>query len=244
MTDNKKNIEKRFTELYERAYERYYIAFTEFLNLEEQSILAQSRLPCMTFGGYEGAERIVAAFGETVQTDDFPIVCVCLKPASQKFADRLSHRDFLGALMNLGIRRELLGDIFIYDGCGYLFCLEKIGAYIADNLTRVKHTSIKAQLTDSLPALAAPDVQSQELIVSSCRADVLLAAVYKLSRKDASLLFQQGKVFVNSIQTANCSYTAKENDIFSVRGFGRFQFISTVRTTKKDRIVAELKIYR
>lgn len=244
MTDDSKIIEKRFNELYGRAYDKYYTTYTEFLNLEEQSILAQSCLPCVTFGGYDSAERVVAAFGEDISTEDFPIVCVCIKPTAQKFADKLSHRDFLGALINLGIKRELLGDIIIDGNCGYLFCLEKIGTYIADNLTRVKHTTIKAELTDSLPSLAAIQPEVQELIIASLRLDVLIAAVYKLSRKEASLLFQQGKVFVNSRQTTNSSYTAKENDIFSVRGFGRFQYISTIRTTKKDRMVVELKIYR
>lgn len=244
MTDSKKITEKRFNELYDRAYDKHYTAFTEFLNLEEQSILAGSYLPCVTYGGYEGAERVVAGFGENVGTDDFPIVCVCIKPASQKFADKLSHRDFLGALMNLGIRRELLGDIIIYENCGYLFCLEKIGEYVTDSLTKVKHTTIKAEVTDSLPFLTSIQPTSQELIVSSLRLDVLISAVYRLSRKEASLLFQQGKVFVNSAQTTNSSYTAKENDIFSVRGFGRFEYISTVRSTKKDRLVVELKIYR
>lgn len=244
MTDNKKIIEKRFNELHGRAFDKHYTTFTEFLNLEEQSVLAESYLPCVTFGGYDNSQRVVAAFGENISTDDFPIVCVCLKPTAQKFADKLSHRDFLGALMNLGIKRELLGDIIIEGNCGYLFCLEKIGKYIADNLTKVKHTTIKAELKDGLPALAAVQPEAQELIVASLRLDVLIAAVYRLSRKEASLLFQQGKVFVNSRQTTNSSYTAKENDVFSVRGFGKFQYISPIRTTKKDRMVVELKIYR
>lgn len=244
MTDNKKIIEKRFTELYGRAFDKHYTTFTEFLNLDEQSILAESCLPCTTFGGYENSQRVVAAFGEDTDINNFPIVCVCLKPTAQKFADKLSHRDFLGALMNLGIKRELLGDIIIDNNCGYLFCLEKIGAYIADNLTKVKHTAIKAELMESLPTLSAAQPEEQELIVASLRLDVLIAAVYKLSRKDASLLFQQGKVFVNSRQTTNSSYMAKENDIFSVRGFGKFQYISPIRTTKKDRMVVELKIYK
>ena len=102
-------IEKRFEELNERAYERGYNTFSDFLNIEEQSVLKSTYLPCVLFGGYPMAERVVAGFGDDLNDEKFPIVCICVKPLMQKFADELSHRDFLGALMNLGIKRELLG---------------------------------------------------------------------------------------------------------------------------------------
>lgn len=108
-------LEKRFNELYNRANQNYYPVFSDFLNLEEQSVLAKSYLPCVLYGGYEGAERVVAGFGDNVCEQDFPIRCVEIKPVNKKFADKLSHRDFLGGLMNLGIKRELLGDIIIFE---------------------------------------------------------------------------------------------------------------------------------
>ena len=80
-------------------------------------------------------------------------------------------------------------------------------------------------------------------MVSSLRLDVLISAVYKLSRSEASKLFTTGKVFVNSKITENTSYQTKENDIISVRGFGRFVFIAQLRKTKKDRFVTEIKKY-
>ena len=100
-------IEKRFEELNERAYERGYNTFSDFLNMEEQSVLKSTFIPCVLFGGYSMAERVVAGFGEDLNDEKFPIVCVCAKPLIQKFADELTHRDFLGALMNLGIKRVI-----------------------------------------------------------------------------------------------------------------------------------------
>ena len=71
------------------------------------------------------AERVVAGFGEDLNDEKFPIVCVCAKPLIQKFADELTHRDFLGALMNLGIKRELVGDIIVDDSKYCPKCMEK-----------------------------------------------------------------------------------------------------------------------
>lgn len=235
--------EKRFNELYNRAYTKSYKVFSEFLNLEEQSILANAYLPFITYGGYDMAERIVAGFGEDIEKTDFPICCLIISPVMQKFADKLTHRDFLGALMNLGIKREMLGDIIITDNCGYLFCLKPISGYIKDNLNRIKHTNVNVTETDSLPDNIIKKPEPSELVVSSRRLDVLVSAVYKLSRNEASRLFSAGKIFVNSRLTENTSYQIKDNDVISVRGFGRFTFSQQLRKTKKDRLVVEVSIY-
>lgn len=235
--------EKRFNELYNRAYEKSYNVFSDFLNMEEQSILSASYLPCTVCGGYPMAERVIAGFGENLKNAYFPITYLVISPIKQKFSDTLTHRDFLGALMNLGIKRETLGDIIVADNCGYLICLTQIAPYIKDNLTRIKHTSIKITQTDSLPDNIIKEPAAAELVVSSLRLDVLVSAVYKLSRSEASKLFAAGKIFVNSKMTENTSYQTKENDVISVRGFGRFVFSTQLRKTKKDRLVIEIKKY-
>ncbi len=113
--------------------------------MEEQSELASLNLPCdyATFGGYDGAERAVAAFGNGCQYAEFPVKIIKAEPLSQKFADKLSHRDFLGSLMGLGIKRNVLGDIVIKENTGYIFCLDSIADYIVQNLDKVRHTGVK-----------------------------------------------------------------------------------------------------
>lgn len=237
-------LEKRFNELYNRANQNYYPVYSDFLNLEEQSILAKTYLPCLLYGGYEGAERVVAGFGDNVGEQDFPIKCVEIKPVNKKFSDKLSHRDFLGSLMNLGIKRELLGDIIIFENCGYLFCLEKIADYITDNLSRVRHTTVEAFVVESPPIKAVEPKGEEEMVLASLRIDVAVCQVYNLSRNEGAKLFETGKIFVNSKQLESRSCQLKEGDTVSVRGYGRFQFLSVVRKTKKDRLVAEMRIYR
>lgn len=238
-------LKKRMAELSHRAYERGYATFSEFLNQDEISQILSLRLDIepMLYGGYDNSERCIACFSEN-EIWEYPIACIRIKPLQQKFADKLSHRDFLGSLMNLGINRNTLGDIKIYDNVGYLFCLDSISDYIIDNLTRIKHTSVECVIADTLPDFINQTPDVDEIIVSSTRVDTVVAAVFKLSRSSTSLLFNQEKVFINSKAVHKESTILKDGDIVSVRGYGKFIFDSEIRHTKKDRIVVGVRIYK
>lgn len=223
---------------------RSYTTYSDFLNMDEQSTLASTGLPCLKYGGYPGAERTVAAFGDNAREGEFPIAILKISPVAEKFADSLTHRDFLGGLMNLGIKRELIGDIIVDGNNGYIFCIDKISAYIADNLNRIKHTTVSVSRVDSLPGTAADSGESAEIIIPSLRLDAVIRAVYKLSRRGGAELILKEKVFVNSRTAENTSYLLREGDIVSVRKMGRFVFNGTVRETKKQRLVAQIQIYR
>lgn len=238
-------LKKRISELSHRAFERGYATFSEFLNQDEISQLLSLKLdiPARLYGGYDNSERCVAGFSND-EIWAFPIVCIKISPLQQKFADRLNHRDFLGSLMNLGINRNTLGDIKIEDNVGYLFCLDSISEYIIDNLDRIKHTSVKCEITNELPDFINKAPEPSEIIVSSTRADAIISSAYKLSRNQASVLFSQDKVFVNSRVINKDSTTLKDGDIVSVRGYGKFIFDGELRRTKKDRIVISIRIYK
>ena len=239
-------MQKRFEELSSRAAQRYYTAFSDFLTMEEQSELLSLRLesPFKLFGGYEGAERCVAAFGEDCENAVYPISYIKIEPVAKKFADKLTHRDFLGSLMNLGIKRETLGDIIIKDNTGYLMCLDTVADFIANDLTRVKHTSVKCNAVSALPEGMQSEPQEQEEIVASLRIDVLTAAVYHLSRNAVKELFNQRKIFVNSALCENFSFIPNEGDVISVRGKGRFKYGETLGKTKKGRLIVQLFVYQ
>lgn len=235
---------KHFADLGRRAECSGRTVFSDFLGLAELSELKNMKLfPKPHFwGGFSGAERVVAAFGEC-ENDDFPICIVAVCPVNRKFADELSHRDFLGSLMALGIKRDVIGDIIVSENCGYVFCLENIAEYITENLKDVKHTTVKCEICRELPSVAIPVPESAEYIVSSLRLDVLVSAVFKLSRSSAAELFAKEKVFVNGV-LKNASYTVSHGDSITVRGFGKFIFNEELRKTKKDRKVIEVSIYK
>ena len=240
--------QKRFDELAQRANERGYTVYSDFLGLSEISELSAMRFsaPAVIWGGYEDAERCVACFGDReyfADNSDYPIKCILIKPVNQKFADTLSHRDFLGSLMGLGIRREVLGDIIISENCGYLFCLENIADYIIENLIQVRHTTVKCEITEEIPDNVLPQPENREIIVSSERLDVIVSAIYKMSRSQVLPLFNTEKVFVNGAVKTSPSFTLNVGDKVSVRGFGRFIYKGVLRTTKKDRFVISVEVF-
>ena len=240
--------QKRFEELAQRANDREYTVFSDFLGLSEISEISAMRfsVPVTLWGGYDNAERCVACFGDReyfADKSDYPIKCILIKPVNQKFADNLSHRDFLGSLMGLGIRREVLGDIIISENKGYLFCLETIADYIIENLTQVRHTTVECELTENIPTDILPQPENLEIIVSSERLDVIVSAIYKMSRSQVLPIFHTEKVFVNGIVKTSPSATLNVGDKVSVRGFGRFIYNGVLRHTKKDRLVISVDIF-
>ncbi len=241
-------LKKRFEELSGRSYARGCYTFTDFLTLAEQDVLLRLRLsgsPARLTGGYDGAERKVAVFG-SVDLCGYeaqpPIVCLAIEPVAQKFSDQLSHRDFLGSLMALGIRRQLLGDILIRDNCGYAFCLDSICGYILQQLTQVRHTTVRCRRTDPPEICLTPPPQSA-VNVASERLDALIAAVYRLSRGDSQRYFEQEKVFVNSRLTLSPSVSVKPGDLISVRGLGRFLYDGVGQQTRKGRLRVFVRVY-
>lgn len=243
--ENETLLKKRLAELSHRAFERGYTTYSTFLNLQEISILKSLKVDSKysLFGGYENADRCVAAFSND-EIYSYPIVCIKIEPLQQKFSDKLTHRDFLGALMNLGIEREMLGDIKILNNEGYLFCLDKISQYIVDNLSSIKHTSVKCKIIDDIPELFNQLPDEEEYIVSSLRIDTVVSAVFKMSRNSASQLINQEKIFINSKTVYKDSVQLKEGDVISVRGYGKFIYSQTVNETRKHKMVVAIRLYR
>ncbi len=244
-------LKKRFAELAKRSYQNNMYTFTGFLNVNEQALFFEiekelSYAGCTLWGGTPNSERQMLRFGSPDNLgyeEEFPIACVSVKPLMQKFADNLSHRDFLGSLMNLGIERSVLGDIYVKDKGAYILCDSAMAAYIADNLGRVKHTSMICTVSEEMPQEILPTLQELELIVSSDRADAVISKAYQLSRSQSLELFRGKKIFVNGRQYENNSGILKPEDIVSVRGFGKFVYQGFIQETKKGRMKVQISKY-
>ena len=204
-------------DLSEKADRSGRFTFTDFLNLDEQNTLQIARRELIRyecFGGAAGCERVIARFGDPDEMGyeaPFPLVCVKISPLQQKFADELSHRDILGAVMNTGVERGCLGDIVLRDNVAYLFALERIAPYLCENLTRVRHTAVSAAVTEDLPEGDLYRTEAVSLNVTSLRADCAVAALYHLYRGAAEKLFSAQKVFINGRLTESGSAQLKEN---------------------------------
>lgn len=238
-------------ELANKSYSSGIYLFTDFLGLPEQSVfdslLPEIRgIPYTAFGGAVGTERIMIRFGSeelSGYTEDFPIVCIKAEPRSEKFAEPLSHRDYLGALMNLGIERSTLGDIAIVGCAAYIFAKESIAPYIVSSLSRVRHTDVKLSLTDEVPTGELYKTERRRIQAVGERLDAVIAKVYSISREDSLSLFRRGLVFASGRELSNNSYIPKVGEIISVRGFGRFVYLGYSSTSKKGKLNIDIDVY-
>lgn len=241
-------LKNRFTELAQRSYDRGIYTNSEFLTQAEQSELKKMHLSVKVslYGGYDNAERCIAVFGDENELGYecfYPVKFIKIEPLQMKFADKLSHRDFLGSLMGLGLRREMLGDIIINENVAFLVCLDSVADFIINQLDKVKHTSVKCSESDFIPTDVLPELKTEELIVSSERLDVLISAVYNLSRNESQKRIEGETVFCDGIVTVSSSFVPKNGTLISVRGLGRFIFDGCLRQTKKGRNVIAVRIY-
>ena len=247
MTGEEKYLASRLKELSDRAFNRGIWTFSDFLTLAEQSIVYGSvKGDFMLYGGYEGAERNISVFGSEDVCGyrcEMPVKIVEISPVSKKFADTLTHRDFLGALMSLGVKREVLGDIVVRDNIGYVVCLESIADFLKESIVQVKHTTVHCEVLENMPDGAMPNPVEKEILVSSERVDAVVSAVYNLSRSDSKELFDEKKVFINSKGAESASSVLKDGSIVSVRGKGRFKYNGVVRTTKKGKMSVSVEVY-
>ena len=250
MTDEELYLQKRFKELGEKSWTCSQFFFTGFLSVSDISLLHdtcdRAGIKYTLWGGAENTERQMARFGDVDSIGyeiPFPIATLHVSPLLMKFADDFNHRDFLGAIKNLGIKRETVGDIVVKGKEAYIFAEEKIADYIMENLDKVKHTHVKVEKLMELPEQLETKKQEKELLVSSTRLDVIIAGRYKQSRNQALELFRGQKVFVNGRVCENNSYQVKENDVISVRGFGKMEFKNISGETRKGRIYITIEDY-
>ena len=233
---------KRIRELANLSYQRDIVAFSDFLNLNEQNMVnsLKQQFPQVimeNFGGYENAERQMVAFHPDALafTWEYPIDCLKIEPKAIKFSESLTHRDYLGALLNLGIERSVIGDIVVQEKAAWFFCQNKMTDFFLDNLCRVRHTNILITKVDDPDELPCPKLESINGTCASVRLDSLISLAFKASRSSMVSYIEGGQVFVNGKLITSNGYEPKEGDIISVRGKGRFIFDGMSHQTKKGR---------
>lgn len=241
-------LEKRIQELARICYERDIPVYTDFLSLNEQTIFYSVRqsLPPVSFeitGGYDAAERKVVCFLPSYEENCslYPFCCVKITPLNDKFAEELNHRDYLGALLNLGIERRLLGDILIEGHTAYCICMREMAEFIVSQLARVRHTSVYGTLIECQDFQVEQKTELIEASVASIRLDTLLAAAFQASRSKMAPYMEGEKVFVNGRLETSSSFSPREGDLISVRGFGKFRYKGIKSTTKKGRLFVQIE---
>mgnify|MGYP004503280811 FL=1 len=198
-----------------------------------------------TFGGYDNAERQMVAFHPDALafTWEYPIDCLKIEPKAIKFSENLSHRDYMGALLNLGVDRSVIGDIIVQEKAAWFFCQSKMTEFFLENLCRVRHTNILITKVNDPEEFPHPNLESINGTCASVRLDSLIALAFKASRSSMVSYIESGQVFVNGKLITSNGYEPKEGDIVSVRGKGRFIFDGVSHQTKKGRCGVRILLY-
>ena len=243
-------LRKRLIELSNQAYTRDIVTFSDFLNLNELNILhttPKNMFPSRyeTYGGYESSERQMVSFlpDALYYEYSYPMLAIEIVPLNAKFAEDLTHRDFLGSLMNLGIERSKMGDILLQDSKAIVFVKEEISSYIAENLTRIRHTMVQTKIIDTTDISYEPRYKEIKGNVASVRLDSVLTVAFPMSRSKMTAFIENGRVFVNGKLITSNGYHLKENDIISVRGLGRIRYVNVLSETRKGRYMISVNKY-
>lgn len=216
---------------------------------EQQEMIRFGRNSGLAFsfdGGYPGAERrILLAGREDLMgyPPEPPLAALRVQPLSEKYAEDLTHPDYLGAILGLGIERPLIGDILIQEKEAWFFCLESIADFLCSSLIQVRRTSVTVSRAGEDHPVPEPRFQELLLHTASERLDAVVAEFTGISRSKVAGLFSGGKVFVNSLPAADPGKKIREGDIFSVRGYGKAVYDGVDRETRKGRLVLKLRKY-
>lgn len=212
--------------------------FSAFLNEREAVVAARAiKGKPEFFGGYDGAARTVCGFFEDTYAEEMPhneLFPVRAVTFSFRECDKPAHRDFLGALLALGIKRELLGDILVAEGYAVVFCHETAEdmIYHVDKVGRVGVSAVRG-VAKPLPEIKTKKIDAS---VSSLRLDCIVSAAVNISREKSAALIKSGQVNADFLPCLNVSEELSEGTIISVRGSGRYKLSDISGETRRGRL--------
>jgi len=244
-------LKKRFTELAMLSYERDIPAHTGFLTLEEQDLFLRvaAGFPQARYvltGGFPSAERRAAVFlpGYAAEEEaESYLAWVRIAPDAPKFAEQLTHRDYLGALMSLGIERDRMGDLLVSEKETMLVCLKEMQSFICDELHEVRHTRVTASPAETPELPALPKLEERSGSVASGRLDCLIGFAFRISRGTAAEVIHGQEAFVNGKLELSPGRDLKPGDVISVRHRGKFIYNGENGTSKKGRMWVTISLY-
>ncbi|MED4585972.1 YlmH/Sll1252 family protein [Brevibacillus choshinensis] len=234
---------ERALEMLTLVEQKQAMRLTDFLDPRQvmifQSLASQVQdVSVSTHGGYDGAERVRVILHPdymSVEQDDYRLALLHVQ-ADQRF-HVLEHRDVMGAVLNVGMKREKFGDMLTDNvGC-YAIVAEEVADFVCAQVTQIHRTSVqferKAWEEFSPPA---PRFTEKTITVPSPRLDAIIGEVHNMSRAKALVPIRGGKVKVNWKVVEDPSQSLQAGDMVSMAGFGRFKVLEVAGPTRSGRI--------
>lgn len=253
LTGEDRTLVARFWDMAERADRHGQSEFSQFMDPGQRSLISEYShlwpVEICSFGGFEDAERQVMAMsgrlaaGVSGELLAWPLVAVEVTGNFQ-FA-KVTHRDYLGALLSLGLKRELFGDILVTaNGCQVVLH-EHALPYVLANWVSVGPVGIGVSQID-LASLQPPERESTErtATVATLRLDAVLAVAYGLSRSRATELIKAGKVKLNHRPETRPDRQLAEGAMLSLAGLGRAELLGVGGSSKSGRVFIRVGRWR
>ena len=248
ISDDEKLLLNQISDWIYLAENKYAKKFSFFLNENQiglcEKLFASQKFSNYSFwGGYDNAKRkILCVYSpyDEIEEDEYPFIPLIFKFRQQ---DKLSHRDFLGSLMSLNISRNTIGDIIVQDGVAQVFVSDKIAPLIIENISKIGRVGVDVEEGKLDNIDVSESFEEISGTVSSLRLDCVLSLVLRLSREKIKTLVATRDINVNYMLINKPDYLLKQDDVFSVRGYGKFVFESVDGITKKDRFHITIKKY-
>ncbi len=238
------SIEKKI----EQCIEYGKFANSSFLDIRQRNLIEtvcrrRRGLDYSFYGGYEEAERTVAVFlPEYARLEDYnPLDLLRITQNGYK---ELSHRDYLGSLIGLGIKREMVGDILVRRDGADILVVKSISQFLSINYEKAGRVNLKVEILP-VDSLIVPEArfETKRDTVASLRLDSVVASAFSMSRGSAAEAIDDGNVYVNSQLCEKIDRLVKEGDKLALRGKGKVILETVGAVTRKDRTVIVIKRY-
>lgn len=230
MKTNQYNIERIIDSLYNKGHTNFLVP-KELMQVKGKLQKDEYKI----YEPYKECSKVILYKKEIPNIKLYKIEC----------NSNLRHQDILGTIFSLGIKEDTFGDIFKYQGSFYIFIMPQIEEYIKYNLLEIKNSKIKLIEEDlNISDNFEQEYIIKEYIVSSLRIDNIVSSITNESRNQVLDKFKYKEVILNYDENIKPTRVLKENDIFSIRKYGKYKFSKILNNTKKGGYIIEIKAYK
>lgn len=226
-------------------YERYMISKNKNISMFGKSFytpniwtwfdknLSSSNFKIESNGLFENAERRMISFNN-IYNNPFPMKLIKINNTS-KFSN-LTHRDFLGGILSLGIERNKIGDLLVDNNTCYVPVHEEIENFILYNIDKISKVVCNVEVIDNFEIIPKITFKEEIILVSSLRIDGVVSKIINVSRSKAQAMIEQGQVLINYVKIKDKSYELKGEERVTIRGFGKFIIGNSIGNSKSGRM--------
>ncbi len=232
----------RINDWVKQTEKSYCSIASPFLNESELNTVRQfcgNKIPYSIDGGHPYAIRAKVIFEAS---EPWVSDIVCLVAKRKRNETLLEHRDVLGALMNLNIERNQLGDCWVEEDKVVVYTSKHLSNLIQQECIQIAREKVEFQISDIHYSNQIKKEKATGFI-SSERIDSLVSCIAKKSRTDAQWLIQNQKVMVNHQIVLKSTKRCQSEDIISIRGVGRFIYKGIVKQSRKNKFLIEYEKY-